>query len=79
MLFFKPCLILRASCFFRLRSSDSLKRNDLASQLLRLKIKEKLVMLSPKVENDTNNKESITFVGLNENGEIEDNNNNVNN
>ena len=55
------------------------KRNDLASQLLRLKIREKLVMLSPKVENDTNNKESIIFVGLNENGEIEDNNNNVNN
>ena len=55
------------------------KRNDLASQLLRLKIREKLVMLSPKVENDTNNNESIIFVGLNENGEIEDNNNNVNN
>lgn len=55
------------------------KRNDLASQLLRLKIREKLVMLSPKVENDTNNKESIIFVGLNENGEIEDNNNSVNN
>lgn len=55
------------------------KRNDLASQLLRLKIREKLVTLSPKVENDTNNNESIVFVGLNENGEIEDNNNNVNN
>lgn len=55
------------------------KRNDLASQLLRLKIREKLVTLSPKVENDTNNNESIIFVGLNENGEIEDNNNNVNN
>ena len=55
------------------------KRNDLASQLLRLKIREKLVMLSPKVENDTDNNESIIFVGLNENGEIEDNNNNVNN
>ena len=54
------------------------KRNDLASQLLRLKIREKLVMLSPKVENVTND-ESIIFVGLNENGEIEDNNNNVNN
>ena len=55
------------------------KRNDLASQLLRLKIREKLVTLSPKVGNDTNNNESIVFVGLNENGEIEDNNNNVNN
>lgn len=55
------------------------KRNDLASQLLRLKIREKLVTLSPKVENDTNNNESIIFVGLNENGEIEDNNNNINN
>ena len=55
------------------------KRNDLASQLLRLKIREKLVTLSPKVENDTDNNESIIFVGLNENGEIEDNNNNVNN
>ena len=55
------------------------KRNDLASQLLRLKIREKLVTLSPKVGNDTNNNESIIFVGLNENGEIEDNNNNVNN
>lgn len=55
------------------------KRNDLASQLLRLKIREKLVTLSPKVENDTNNNESIIFMGLNENGEIEDNNNNINN
>lgn len=55
------------------------KRNDIASQLLKLKIREKLVILSPKVETDTNNNESIIFVGLNENGEIEDNNNNVNN
>ena len=54
------------------------KRNDLASKLLRLKIREKLVMLSPKVETVTND-ESIIFVGLNENGEIEDNNNNVDN
>lgn len=54
------------------------KRNDLASQLLRLKIREKLVMLSPKVETVTND-ESITFVGLNENGEIEDNNNSIDN
>lgn len=54
------------------------KRNDLASQLLRLKIREKLVMLSPKVETVTND-ESITFVGLNENGEIESNNNSIDN
>lgn len=54
------------------------KRNDLASQLLRLKIREKLVMLSPKVESVTSD-ESITFVGLNENGEIEDNNNSIDN
>ena len=52
------------------------KRNDLASQLIRLKIREKLVMLSPKVENVTNN-ESIIFMGLNENGDIESNNINV--
>lgn len=54
------------------------KRNDIASQLLKLKIREKLVTLSPKVETVTND-ESIIFVGLNENGEIEDNNSNIDN
>ena len=54
------------------------KRNDIASLLLKLKIREKLVTLSPKVETVTND-ESIIFVGLNENGEIEDNNSNIDN
>ena len=54
------------------------KRNDIASQLLKLKIREKLVTLSPKVETVTND-ESIIFVGLNENGEIENNNSNIDN
>lgn len=54
------------------------KRNDIASQLLKLKIREKLVTLSPKVETVTND-ESIIFVGLNENGEIETNNSNIDN
>lgn len=46
------------------------KRNDLSAQLLRLKIREKLCMLEPDVGKDTNTKELITFVGVDDEGNI---------
>lgn len=46
------------------------KRNDMYSNLLRLKIREKIALLSPK-ETNVQPVESITFIGLNEHGDIE--------
>ena len=45
------------------------KRNDLLSNLLRLKIREKVALLAPK-ENKAQPVESITFIGLNDDGDI---------
>lgn len=53
------------------------KRNDIQSQLLRLKIREKLVMLSPKVET-VNQDETINFIGMDDEGKIIDNDNCIN-
>ena len=45
------------------------KRNDMYSNLLRLKIREKIALLAPK-ENNAQPVESITFIGLNDDGDI---------